>query len=133
VKTAKFLDIKKRLCHPTKVIILSSAIVFIFVLSITNSLAVGPLDFFNKLTFGLGGENADKIFFNAVGWAAGFAGFVAGVFALKGGAMYLTAGEDEGKIKAAMATIKGALTGLVVIILAGVIIRFVINLVSGGF
>jgi hypothetical protein len=61
-------------------------------------------------------------------------GIVAVIMVMFGGFRYITAGGDSGKINSAQQTIIYAIIGLVVVALAQIIVRFVLNRVapSGG-
>ncbi|MDP2587160.1 MAG: pilin [bacterium] len=57
-----------------------------------------------------------------VTWGLGIAGAVAVLYLIVGGFLYITAGGDEGRIEKAKNTIKNAIIGIVVILLALVIV-----------
>ncbi|MFH0830929.1 MAG: pilin [Parcubacteria group bacterium] len=57
-----------------------------------------------------------------VTWGLGIAGAVAVLYLIVGGFMYITASGDEGRIEKAKNTIKNAIIGIVVILLALVIV-----------
>lgn len=63
-----------------------------------------------------------------------FVGVAAVLMVMFGGFKYITAGGDSGKISSAQQTIIYAIVGLVVVALAQIIVRFVLNRVapSGG-
>ena len=66
------------------------------------------------------------VIIDVIGWGLGIAGAVAVLYLIVGGFLYITAGGDEGKIDKAKNTIKNAIIGIVVILLALVIV-FTIN------
>jgi len=78
-----------------------------------------------------GGNNSlVNIVSTLIQWAIGLAGIVAVIFIIYGGYEYITGGED-GKTKG-KARIWNAIIGLVIILLAWIIVRFVGRLINTG-
>jgi hypothetical protein len=79
-------------------------------------------------------QQADTAVNRTVATAVNLFSFVVGVAAvimvMLGGFRYITAGGDSGKISSAQQTIIYALVGLVVVALAQILVRFVLNRVS---
>lgn len=67
---------------------------------------------------------------SVLNYAIGLIGLIAVVFLVYGGVLFITAGGDEGKVEKATKTITQALIGLVIVILAGVIVRFVMQRIT---
>lgn len=63
---------------------------------------------------------------DVITWGLGIAGAVAVLYLIVGGFLYITSGGDESKLEKAKNTIKNAIIGVVVILLALVIV-FTIN------
>lgn len=61
-----------------------------------------------------------------------FASFVAVVFIIMGGYMWISSSGDPAKIKQAQGTLTWAIIGLIFTLLTPAILRFVLNLVQGG-
>lgn len=61
-----------------------------------------------------------------------FASFVAVVFIIMGGYMWISSSGDPAKIKQAQGTLTWAIIGLIFTLLTPAILRFVLNLIQGG-
>lgn len=65
-------------------------------------------------------------------WLLGFAGAFAVIALVYSGIMYITAGADQTKAETAKKNLVWAITGIVVILLAYAIIRWVAAIISSG-
>lgn len=63
-----------------------------------------------------------SVIISVIQWGLGIAGSVAVLYLIVGGFLYITAGGDEGKLEKAKGTIKNAIIGVVIILLALVIV-----------
>lgn len=78
-------------------------------------------------TLGLGTSDLKETVINIINWALGLLGIVAVIFLIYGGYTWLTAGGEEERIRRAKKIIINTLIGLVIILLAWAIVRFVLN------
>lgn len=93
--------------------------------------AVEPIDAF-KTASGLAGtgQNTNElttIIINIINWALGFLAIILVLLILWAGWNWMTAMDDEDKIKKAKATISAAVIGIVIIMSSYIIATFVIN------
>ncbi len=72
-----------------------------------------------------------ELIISVISWALGIAGSVAVLYLIIGGFLYITSSGDESKLEKAKNTIKNAIIGIVVILLALVIV-FTINTALTG-
>ena len=76
-------------------------------------------------------NTADSAIQNLIQNALTFLGILAVCYALYGGFLMLTAGEDDGKVKKGKTVIINAALGIVVIVLSYSIVGFIFKIVSG--
>ncbi|MEI6627269.1 MAG: hypothetical protein WCL61_01620, partial [bacterium] len=93
--------------------------------------AVEPIDAF-KTASGLAGtgQNTNElttIIINIINWALGFLAIILVLLILWAGWNWMTAMDDEDKIKKAKSTITAAVIGMVIILSAYAIVSFIIN------
>lgn len=89
--------------------------------------------------FRIGGSGSDTFttvtgvtnkIIEGINFFVGFSALVAVVLIIVGGLKYITAGGDEEKIKQGSATISNTIIGFVIILIASLIVRFVVTLIS---
>ncbi len=122
-----------------KVIGLIFAIVFIssqlFALSASQTHA-DAMDVIKEIDVGVHPDEADDpvetYVISNVNYGIGFTGMLSVIYVVVGAVRYIMAGGDEQKLQDAWKTIQNALIGLVLIVLAGLIINFVLAVVTGN-
>ena len=67
-----------------------------------------------------------------VNWILYFLGFVATIFLLYGGFLYVTAGMSDDNIAKAKKIITYSVIGIVLILIAAVLVNALLNMISGG-
>ncbi len=67
---------------------------------------------------------------NVINWSLGIAGGLAVLVLVIGGVMYVTAAGDQTRIELAKKTIKGAIIGIIVILISAVIVYAVASLIG---
>lgn len=80
---------------------------------------------------GTGSLNLQNLLDTIINYFSIFVGVIAVIMIIVGGLRYITSGGDSGKVSAAKTTIIYALVGLVVVALAQLIVRFVLNQANG--
>jgi len=110
-------------------------IVYRFLSLVNHVIAVAPIDpeTLKKQFPGVStaSPNLSTIIFHAIDWIVGFAGAIAIAVVIYAGYLRITADGDEDKLKTSNATIFDALKGIVMIILAGIAVKFIIKTVIG--
>lgn len=83
---------------------------------------------------GIPGQNATakSIIVGAINWSLGIAGAVAVIYLVVGAFFYITAAGDTEKLEKAKKTIRNAIIGVVILLLAGVIVTELINILGPG-
>jgi hypothetical protein len=74
-----------------------------------------------------GAPTVNNVLKTVISFLSFIVGFIAVVMVIIGGFKYITSGGDAGKVTSAKNTLLYAIVGLVVVLLAQVIVRFVLN------
>jgi len=80
----------------------------------------------------LGATGLTAVITRIVSWLMVFAGFVAVIYLIYGGLLYITAGGDAEKAKSGRAALINAIIGIVIIALALLIVRWVGSILQAG-
>ncbi len=80
-----------------------------------------------SLSIGLGTANLYDAVIRLIGWVLGLLGIIAVIMVLWGGFQWMVSGGNEERVDRAKKTLSGAIVGLIIILLAWAIVRFVLN------
>ena len=77
-------------------------------------------------------QSLTQLITNLINWFLGIAGTIAVVYLIYGGILYITAGGDAERATKGRTAVVNAVIGIVIIVLALVIVRWVARLINSG-